>query len=100
VSRVALVVDLRGRSIETIDDFWDAIAGPAGLPSWFGRNIEAWRDTIYVGGISEVLDSHGGGIIVHVDRTGFFTKKNLEFREFRRTFGGRKSKLIIHDPPA
>jgi hypothetical protein len=99
VSGVALEVDLRGRSMETLDDFWDAIAGPAGLPSWFGRNIEAWRDTIYVGGISEVIDSNGG-IVIHVDRAGFFAKKNLEFREFRRTFGGRRSKLVIHDPPA
>ncbi len=27
-----LVVDLRGRSIGTLDDFWDAVTGPCGLP--------------------------------------------------------------------
>jgi hypothetical protein len=85
--------------METIDDFWDAVAGPAGLPSWFGRNVEAWRDTIQTRGISEVIDSHDA-IIVHVDRAGFFAKKNREFRNFRSTFAGRRSKLVIHDPPA
>lgn len=41
-----LVVDLRGKAIDTLDDFWDAVTQPCGLPEWFGRNSEAWRDTI------------------------------------------------------
>ncbi|MFC5239735.1 barstar family protein [Streptomyces atrovirens] len=61
-----LVVDLRGRPIETLDDFRDAVAGPCGLPEWFGRNTEAWRDTIQTRGISEVIDSYDV-LVVHVD---------------------------------
>ncbi|WP_405427042.1 hypothetical protein [Streptomyces erythrochromogenes] len=34
-----LVVDLRGRLIETLSDFWDAVSEPCGLPEWFGRNL-------------------------------------------------------------
>ncbi|PWE10936.1 hypothetical protein DD630_33160 [Streptomyces sp. BSE7F] len=41
-----LVVDLRGRLIETLDDIWDAVSEPCGLPEWFGRNLDAWSDTI------------------------------------------------------
>lgn len=29
-----------------------------GLPEWFGRNLDAWSDTIATRGISEVIDSH------------------------------------------
>ncbi|MFI1599084.1 barstar family protein [Streptomyces venezuelae] len=41
-----LIVDLRGRLIETLNDFWDAVSEPCGLPEWFGRNLDAWSDTI------------------------------------------------------
>ncbi|MCM2430726.1 hypothetical protein LNW73_33770 [Streptomyces sp. RKAG337] len=34
-----LIVDLRGRLIATLDDFWDAVSEPCGLPRWFGRNL-------------------------------------------------------------
>lgn len=53
-----LNVDLRGLPIETLNDFWDAVSGPCGLPEWFGRNLDAWSDTIETRGISEVIDSH------------------------------------------
>jgi hypothetical protein len=53
-----LIVDLRGKRIETLDDFWDAVSGPCELPSWFGRNVEAWRDTIQTRGISSLIDRH------------------------------------------
>ena len=66
-----LVVDLRGREIATLDDFWDAVAEPCGLPPWFGRNIDAWRDTIQVRGISDLIDRHDA-VVVHVDRAGLF----------------------------
>src|SRR4051812_19628776 len=41
-----LIVDLRGRQIETRKDFWDAVAKPC-RPEWFGRNLDAWSDTIH-----------------------------------------------------
>ncbi|MEU9144035.1 barstar family protein [Streptomyces sp. NPDC048349] len=53
-----LVVDLRGRLIATLNDFWDAVSEPCGLPEWFGRNLDAWSDMIETRGISEVIDSH------------------------------------------
>jgi hypothetical protein len=53
-----LVVDLRSHGIETWQQLWDALAEPCGLPTWFGRNLAAWYDTIETGGISDVLDEH------------------------------------------
>jgi hypothetical protein len=93
-----LVVDLRGRSIETLDDFWDAVTGPCGLPEWFGRNLDAWRDTIETRGISEVIDSHDV-LVVHVDKRGIFAARNRDARELRRTFAGRRARLVVHEPP-
>ena len=90
-----LVVDLRGRTIETLDDFWDAVSGPCGLPAWFGRNTDAWRDTIQVRGISDLIDRHAA-VVVHVDRTGLFLRKNREARALRAAFAGRRSRLVVH----
>lgn len=92
-----LVVDLRGRKLETLDDFWDAVSDPCGLPPWFGRNIEAWRDTIQVRGISDLIDRHDA-VVVHVDRSGLFSEKNREARALRRAFAGRRSRLVVHQP--
>jgi hypothetical protein len=92
-----LVVDLRGRRIETLDDFWDAVSGPCGLPAWFGRNIDAWRDTIQVRGVSELIDRHDA-VVVHVDRVGLFSQRNREARALRATFAGRNSRLVVHQP--
>jgi len=90
-----LVVDLRGVRMETIDDFWDAVSGPCELPAWFGRNIEAWRDAIQTRGISALIDRHDV-LIIHVDRTGFFSRTNRQARDLRRAFAGRQSRLVIH----
>ncbi|MEV4702238.1 barstar family protein [Actinoplanes sp. NPDC049316] len=92
-----LVVDLRGRRMETLDDFWDAVSVPCGLPAWFGRNIEAWRDTIQVRGISDLIDRHDA-VVVHVDRVGLFSRRNREARALRETFAGRGSRLVVHQP--
>ncbi|MDA5279926.1 barstar family protein [Streptomyces sp. Isolate_45] len=92
-----LVVDLRGRSIETLDSFWDAVAEPCGLPEWFGRNIDAWRDTIQTRGISEVIDSYDV-LVVHVDKQGVFAERNREARALRSAFTGRQSRLVVHEP--
>lgn len=93
-----LVVDLRGRVIETLDDFWDAVAEPCGLPAWFGRNIDAWRDTIQARGISDLIDRHDA-VVVHVDRTGIFSRSNHEARALRRAFAGHRSRLVVHQQP-
>ncbi|CAL9333714.1 hypothetical protein SUDANB9_00123 [Streptomyces sp. enrichment culture] len=92
-----LEVDLRGRSIETLDDFWDAVAEPCGLPEWFGRNTEAWRDTIQTRGISDVIDSYDV-LVVHVDKRGVFAAWNREARALRSAFAGRQSRPIVHEP--
>ncbi|MFK4546508.1 hypothetical protein RKD29_006104 [Streptomyces tendae] len=42
---------------------------PCGLPEWFGRNTETWRDTIQTRDISEVVDNHDI-LVVHVDKRG------------------------------
>ncbi|KUL38313.1 barstar family protein [Streptomyces regalis] len=93
-----LVVDLRGRSFDALDDFWDAIAGPLGLPEGFGRNTEALRDTLQVGGVSEVVDSYDV-VSVHVDKRGVFTSRDREARALRRAFAGPRSRLVTHVVP-
>jgi hypothetical protein len=90
-----LVVDLRGQSIETLDDFWDAVTEPCGLPEWFGRNTDAWRDTIQTRGISEVIDRYDV-LVVHVDKQGVFAARNREARALRSSFAGRQSRLVVH----
>ncbi|MFJ4467259.1 barstar family protein [Streptomyces sp. NPDC089424] len=92
-----LVVDLRGRPIETLDHFWDAVAEPCGLPEWFGRNTEAWRDTIQTRGISDVIDSYDV-LVIHVDKRGVFGARHREARALRRAFAGRQSRLVVHEP--
>ena len=52
------MVDLRSDDIQNWSQLWDALADPCGLPSWFGRNLNAWWDTIQTGGISDILDDH------------------------------------------
>ncbi|BBC29151.1 uncharacterized protein SGFS_004420 [Streptomyces graminofaciens] len=91
-----LVVDLRGRPIETLDDFWDAVTEPCGLPEWFGRSTEAWRDTIQTRGISEVIDSYDV-LVVHVDKRGVFATRNREARALRSAFSGKQSRLVVHE---
>ncbi|MGW3135119.1 barstar family protein [Streptomyces sp. NPDC001139] len=97
-TQTELVVDLRGRAIATLDDFWDAVSEPCGLPEWFGRNLHAWADTIETRGISEVIDRHDV-LVVHVDKQGIFASKNLDARLLRRSFAGRQNRLVVHLQP-
>ncbi|MEV7215398.1 barstar family protein [Kitasatospora cineracea] len=90
-----LVVDLRGRRIETLDDFWDAVAEPCGLPDWFGRNLDAWADTIHTRGISEVIDRHAL-LSVHVDRQGLFGGDRQDGQALARAFDGEQNVLTAH----
>lgn len=70
-----LVVDLRGRRIGSLRDFWAAVAEPCGLPPWFGRNLDAWWDTVETGGISEVVDRYDL-LVFRADATGLFAPGN------------------------
>lgn len=93
-----LVVDLRGRLIETLNDFWDAVSEPCGLPEWFGRNLDAWSDTIEARGISEVIDSRDV-LIVHVDQQGLFERNRSEAHVLADIFDGEQNQLIRGDSP-
>ena len=90
-----LVVDLRGRLIETLKDFWDAVSEPCGLPEWFGRNLDAWSDTIATRGISDVIDSHDI-LIVHVDQRGLFGGGRQEGHVLACIFDGEQNRLVVH----
>ncbi|MFJ9696010.1 barstar family protein [Kitasatospora sp. NPDC101183] len=90
-----LRIDLRGHAMETLNDFWDAVAGPCGLPEWFGRNLDAWSDTIETRGISEVIDSHDT-LVIHVDRQGLFDGSRREAQVLADTFDGQTNQLCIH----
>jgi hypothetical protein len=97
-AQTELIVDLRGRPIKTLDDFWDAVAGPCGLPEWFGRNLDAWADTIQTRGISEVIDRYDV-LVIHVDKQGIFASRDREARSLRRCFAGRENRLVVHQLP-
>ncbi|MBC2878603.1 MULTISPECIES: barstar family protein [Streptomyces] len=90
-----LTVDLRGRLMETLDDFWDAVAKPCGLPEWFGRNLDAWADTIGTRGISEVIDRHDL-LVVHVGRQGLFDGSRPEGDVLAGVFDGERNRLVVH----
>ncbi|MCX4539114.1 barstar family protein [Streptomyces sp. NBC_01565] len=92
-----LIVDLRGLLIETLNDFWDAVSEPCGLPEWFGRNLDAWSDTIETRGISEVIDSHDV-LIVHVDQLGLFSGNQRAANVLAGIFDGEQNRLVIHGP--
>ncbi|WP_066938385.1 barstar family protein [Streptomyces sp. NBRC 110611] len=90
-----LTVDLRGRRIETLDDFWDAVTEPCGLPEWFGRNLDAWSDTIHTRGISEEIDRHDI-LVVHVEHRGLFDKNHHEGQILADIFDGDQNQLVVH----
>ncbi|MFD8340138.1 barstar family protein [Streptomyces solisilvae] len=90
-----LIVDLRGRLIETLNDFRDAVIEPCGLPEWFGRNLDAWSDTIETRGISEVIDSDDI-LIVHVDQEGLFDGNRPEDNALASIFDREQNRLVVH----
>src|ERR1044072_2156270 len=92
-----LVVDLRGQPISSPNDFWDAVSEPCGLPTWCGRNVDAWSDTIWGRGISETIDSPDI-LIVHVDQQGLFDGSRPEARVLADIFDGEQNRLVIHAP--
>ncbi|MEU6058458.1 barstar family protein [Streptomyces sp. NPDC047097] len=96
-SESELVVDLRGRPIGTPGDFWDAVSGPLGLPEWFGRNLDAWSDTLYGGGVSAVVDRHPL-LVVHVDRRGLFAGGRPAGEALAEVFDGKRARLLAHPP--
>jgi hypothetical protein len=79
-----LVVELGNQVIDSWDELWDALQQPCGLPDWFGRNLDAWNDTLGEGGISEVLDAHPT-LLVRVAAEGFFAPGHPEGRRFVET---------------
>ncbi|MFI5801432.1 barstar family protein [Streptomyces sp. NPDC051561] len=90
-----LTVDLRGQLIGNLDDFWDAVAEPCGLPEWFGRNLDAWADTIGTRGISQVIDGYDS-LVVHVDRRGLFQGEVPSAEALADTFDGKRNRLVVH----
>ncbi|PZS03978.1 MAG: hypothetical protein DLM56_07700 [Pseudonocardiales bacterium] len=72
-----LVLDLREERIDTLEDFWDAVSGPLALPDWFGRNLDAWWDTIGTGHISSVIDA-ADPLVIQARRAGLFAPGNRD----------------------
>lgn len=70
--------------LDAWDDLWDALSGPCGLPTWFGRNLDSWWDTIQTGAISDVLDHHSF-LIVKVSPDGMFAPGNPDGARFLDT---------------
>lgn len=72
MSEKRLVVDLSSAVVTDESAFWTAIAEPCGLPTWFGRNLDAWNDTLVGGEISDVVDQHEE-IVIRVRPEGLFS---------------------------
>ena len=72
-----LVVDLTAVSITSWSELWGALQRLCGLPDWFGRNLEAWNDTLGTGAISALLDANPY-LIVRVLGKGLFAPGNAE----------------------
>ena len=79
-----LVVDLRNRGIASWEELWDALQEQCGLPAWFGRNLDAWNDTLGEGGISVILDAHPT-LLIRVAGKGFFAPDHPEGKSFVET---------------
>jgi hypothetical protein len=75
-----LVVDLSGMIVGSTDELWDQLAQPCGLPPWFGRNLDAWVDTLR-GGVSETLDSILM-LVIAVQPLGLFAPGNKRGETF------------------
>lgn len=82
VDRPLLTIDLTARQLMTWGDLWDALAEPCGLPSWFGRNLDAWWDTLR-GDISPVVDSHS--LLIEVRADGLFGSGGDGYRFVKTT---------------
>lgn len=65
-----LVIDLTEITVRDWTQLWDALSEPCGLPSWFGRNLDAWWDTIQTRQISPVVDRHV--LVILLPATDFF----------------------------
>jgi hypothetical protein len=76
-----LVVDLTDRILASWTELWDALTRPCGLPAWFGRNLNAWWDTIDCGGTSNVIDDHPR-LAIRVRATGMFRRDDPEGQAF------------------
>jgi hypothetical protein len=90
-----LVVNLRDQQIDTWDQLWDALTEACGLPTWFGRNLDAWWDAIEAGGISDAIDDHPS-LVVRVRPTGMFTPGNPDGARFLATTNqGRDTQATV-----
>ena len=65
-----LVIDLREKDIQCWEELWDELSFRCGLPRWFGRNLDAWWDTIQARNISSLVDAHF--LIIRLPRAGLF----------------------------
>jgi hypothetical protein len=75
-----LLIDLSRSIIDSTDRLWDLLAPPCGLPVWFGRNVDAWRDTLR-GGISEIVDSHQS-LVIRLIPIGLFAPDDERGKAF------------------
>jgi RNAse (barnase) inhibitor barstar len=65
-----LVVNMTHIAIHDWADLWEALSELCGLPSWFGRNLDTWWDTIEGRQISPTVDRHF--LVIQLRATEFF----------------------------
>ena len=76
-----LEIDLRPFVIGTWDELWDILTERCRLPSMFGRNLNAWWDTIEAGAISDLIDDHPSMVLL-LDPVGIFAPGNDDGEAF------------------
>ncbi|MGE7436558.1 barstar family protein [Kitasatospora sp. NPDC001175] len=77
LAKTELLVDVRGRRIESLTDFREALVSvnPEALGYWKGRSLDALWDIIENRGFSNLLDSHDV-LVVHADHSEFLSPEN------------------------
>ncbi|MGF1429643.1 barstar family protein [Kitasatospora sp. LaBMicrA B282] len=77
VGRTELLVDVRGRRVESLMEFREALVAVnhEALGYWQGRSLDALWDIIEHRGFSDLLDSHDV-LVVRADRSEFLSAEH------------------------
>ncbi|WP_328318624.1 barstar family protein [Streptomyces sp. NBC_00388] len=95
-----LVVDLRTLPLASLDDFWDAVSQPCGLPDGFGRNLDAWWDVVETRGVAEKVDAYGL-LVVRARAAGLFAPGRPDGARLAALFADTtRARLDLEPDPA
>jgi RNAse (barnase) inhibitor barstar len=94
-----LVIDLRREAINSWDDLWKGLSVACALPDWFGRNLDAWWDTIQARRITDLVDAHF--LVIRVAAEGLFAtgQDGDRFVEMTNISDYARAEIVGEDTP-